>query len=98
MIKAICKTEEKSEDTEQKAPLLFPVLLTTGKVKYPIQKQVLKNWEVTFGQQVDDLLPEMTKNEQISYRKTPAYPVLMSYCEHRPQKVLRVFKINCLLT
>lgn len=62
MIEAICKTEGKSEGTEQKAPLLFPVLLVIGKVKYPIQKQVLQNWEVNFGQKVDDPLPEMIKN------------------------------------
>lgn len=98
MIEAICKTEKKSEGTEQKARLLFSVLLTIGKVRYPIPKQVVQNWEVNFGQKVDDLLPEMAKNEQISYKKTPTYTVLMSYYEHCPRKVLRVFKINCLLT
>lgn len=78
MIKAICKIKETSQGTEQKAPLLFLMLFTIGKVKYPIQKQVLQNWEVTFGQNVDDPLPRMTKTEQILYRKTPAYTVLMS--------------------
>lgn len=58
-----------------------------GKIKYPIQKQVPQNWEATFGEKVDDPFPEITKNEQVSYWKTSAYNVLMSYCEHCPQRV-----------
>lgn len=44
------------------------MLLTTGKVKYPIQRPVLQRRAVTFGQKVEDLLPEMTRHEQILYR------------------------------
>lgn len=81
------QNRRKVRGSEQKAPFLFPVMLTVGKIKYPIQKQVLQYWEAILSEKVDDPFPETTKNEQVSYWKTPAYTVLVSYCEHCPQRV-----------